>query len=101
MITKSTKRAICNRGNIARKMEFKTICKPSKETVIQCMNSLAIYRIILPSDTEIYDEQNFTNKHKDMTDIDLYLLGTPLTSFNGRITRNARNDLTSKFWILY
>jgi hypothetical protein len=25
-----------------------------------------------------------------------YLLGTPLTSFNGRITRNARNDLTSK-----
>lgn len=30
-----------------------------------------------------------------------YLLGTPLTNFNGRITRNARNDLTSKPWILY
>jgi hypothetical protein len=30
-----------------------------------------------------------------------YLLGTPLTSFNGRITRNARKDLTSKPWTLY
>lgn len=30
-----------------------------------------------------------------------YLLGTPLTNFNGRMTRNARNDLTSKPWILW
>lgn len=31
-----------------------------------------------------------------MTTDRFYLLGTPLTSFKGRITRNARNDLTSK-----
>lgn len=31
MMTNRTSRAMCKSGNIARKMEFKTICKPKQE----------------------------------------------------------------------
>jgi hypothetical protein len=39
-MTKSTNKAICNNGNIARKIEFNTICRPlhKKNTILILLN---------------------------------------------------------------
>lgn len=79
IITKRTKRAICNRGTMARRMEFNTTCKPETSC------GISIQEWILQK----------TYHHN----IDR-LLGTPETSRKGLSTRKARKAFTSKPSIL-
>ena len=110
-MTNSTNRAICNKGNIARKMEFKTICRPTRRRERRWKyDPTSCIFIYMDEARELTDVWLVRRQHLDMhmeetlpddnnhktSAMDLYLLGTPLTSFNGRITRNARSDLTSK-----
>ena len=108
MITNKTRRAICNSGNMARRIEFNTICKPARKKKFSGSNiseSEQITRMANQIQNERERERETCAFSTSTSEAGrgkiVSLLGTPLTSFNGRITRKARRDLTSKPWTLY
>ena len=116
-MTNRTSRAICNSGNMARRIEFKTICRPVKTK--RKGSSEKRSRLVSPNHPHGKQKRNMQPKRSSEKKIcrrknptphagrwkrgckAASLLGTPLTSFNGRITRKARKDFTSKPCTLY
>lgn len=74
MMTNKTSSAICNKGTIARRIEFRTTCKPINDMNI-FLNICILYVI--------------------------YSLGTPETSLKGLRTLNALKALTSNVSLLH
>ena len=62
MITKITNNAMCNKGTIARNMEFKTTCKPAKtqniENIRKCAKKVLALLLILCCATAITNAQS-------------------------------------------